>query len=42
MTVKHSVENPVLLNFVHLSTTFSPKLCLETDFHFSLVPDPLI
>ena len=32
--VKYSIENPILLNFVNLSPTFSPRLSEETDFHF--------
>ena len=32
--VRHSIEKPVLLNFVNLSSTFRPRLSEETDFHF--------
>ena len=40
--VTHSIEKPVLLNFVNLSSIFCPRLSEETDFHFQLGPDPLI
>ena len=40
--VKHSIEKPILLNFVNLSPTFCPRLSQETDFHFQLGPHFLI
>ena len=40
--VKHSIEKPILLNFVYLSTIFYPRLSEEIEFHFKLGPDPLI
>ena len=33
-TVKHSIEKPILLTFVNLSTTFYPRLSDETDVYF--------
>ena len=30
----HSIEKPVLVNFVNLSPIFCPRLSEETDFHF--------
>ena len=32
--VKHSIEKPILLNFVNLSPTICPRLSEKTDFHF--------
>ena len=32
--VKHSIDKPVLLNFVNMSPTFSPRFSEETYFHF--------
>ena len=40
--VKHYIGKPFMLNFMNLSITFCPKLCLETDFYFSLGLDLLI
>ena len=40
--VKHSIEKPILLNFVNLSPTFCPRLSEETNLHLWLGPDPLI
>ena len=37
----HSKENPVLINFLNLSTISCPKLSKETNFHFQFVPDSL-
>ena len=31
--VKHSMENPIFLNFVNLSASFCPRLPDETEFH---------
>ena len=42
LALKHSIEKTILLNFVNLSTTFCPRLSEETDFHFWLIPGPLI
>ena len=33
LAVKHSIEKPILLNFVNLSTTLSPRLSEEIYFH---------
>ena len=40
--VEHSIEKPILLNFVNLSPNFCSKLCEKTNFHFLFGPDPRI
>ena len=40
--VKHSIENPLLLNFVNLPSTFCPRLLEEPNFYFWLGPGPFI
>ena len=40
--VKHSIEKPILLNFMTLSPNFCPRLSEETDFHFYLRLEPCI
>ena len=39
--VKHSIEKPILLNFVTLSKILCPTLSEEIHFHFHLDPDHL-
>ena len=34
IAVKHSIEKPILLNFVKLSTNFYPRLSGEKYFYF--------
>ena len=40
--VKLSIGKPILFTFLNFSATLRPRLSEETDFHWSLGPDPLI
>ena len=39
--VNHSIEKPMLLNFVHLSRKVLSKMFEKIYFHFWLDPDPM-